>query len=215
MYRTGDLARWLPDGTIEYVGRMDHQVKIRGFRIELGEIDAQLAKIPSIKQSAVMVRDDEAGGKQLCGYYVSDSTFGASELRDILSRSLPRYMIPTRFVELSEMPLTPNGKIDRKALPAPSERAHYTGTAYAAPHTDLQRQLAAIWSEVLENNNIGIDDDFVELGGHSLLALKLEVELQKHFSIEDIDLEECSTIRRMAAAIEGKLAVVAGQGGER
>lgn len=212
IYRTGDLAKWLPDGTIEYVGRLDHQVKIRGFRIELGEIDAQLAKVPSIKQSVVVVREDEAGEKQLCGYYVADRTFGAGELRDILSQSLPRFMIPTRFVQLHEMPLTPNGKIDRKALPKPSERAHYTGTEYAEPQTELEQKLAAVWSEVLENVNIGIDDDFVELGGHSLLALKLEVELQKHFDIDHFDLQECNTIRKLAVYIEDKLAVAVGGG---
>ena len=215
IYRTGDLAKWRPDGTIEFVGRMDHQVKIRGFRIELEEIDAHLAKIPSIKQSIVVVREDEAGEKQICGYYVSDRTFVAGELRDILSQFLPRYMLPTRLVQLREMPLTPNGKIDRKALPEPSERSHFTGTEYIKPQTELELQLAIIWSEVLENNNIGIDDDFVELGGHSLLALKLEVELQKHFSIDQIDLQECNTIRKLASFMEHKLAVTAGQGGDR
>ncbi|WP_036632465.1 AMP-binding enzyme, partial [Paenibacillus massiliensis] len=134
MYRTGDLARWLPDGNIEYLGRIDHQVKIRGYRIELGEVEAQLLQVESVREAVVMARADETGQKQLVAYYVASVELGAAELRSEMGRELPSYMVPTYFIQMEQMPLSPNGKIDRKALPAP-EGGLQSEAAYVAPRT--------------------------------------------------------------------------------
>ncbi|UHA73546.1 non-ribosomal peptide synthetase [Paenibacillus sp. 481] len=172
MYRTGDLARWLPDGTIEYIGRIDDQVKIRGFRIELGEVEAHLLNVASIQEATVTVYETDAGGKQLCAYFVAEQAISGSELRGILAQELPSYMIPAYFVQLERMPLTPNGKVDRKALPAP-EQSVQTGTPYVAPRTPQEAQLAQIWQEVLGRERVGVQDNFFELGGHSLTLMQL------------------------------------------
>ncbi|KPV61245.1 hypothetical protein QJ48_01210 [Paenibacillus sp. A3] len=180
MYKTGDLARWLPDGTIEYMGRIDHQVKIRGYRIELGEVEAQLLKVEPVQEAIVLAREDESGAKQLCAYFLAARSLTVSELRAALSREIPAYMIPSYFVQVERMPLTPNGKIDRKALPAP-EGSVPTGMEYVAPRTSLEARLTEIWQEVLGLPNIGVQDNFFDLGGHSLKVLqmlqKVSVEL--------------------------------------
>ncbi|SFF28488.1 amino acid adenylation domain-containing protein [Paenibacillus algorifonticola] len=184
MYRSGDLARWLPDGNIEYMGRIDHQVKIRGYRIELGEVEAQLLKVESVQEAIVMAREDESGEKQLCAYVVADKPLTVSELRGRLSQEMPGYMIPSYFVQLEKMPLTSNGKTDRKALPAP-EGSVNTGAEYTAPRTSLEEQLVRIWQEVLGTERIGVKDNFFDLGGHSLSLMQL---IQKVYAAMGVEI---------------------------
>lgn len=172
MYKSGDLARWQQDGSIEYLGRIDHQVKIRGYRIELGEVEAQLLKMESVQEAIVLAREDESGQKQLCAYFVADRLLTVSELRSALSEEMPAYMIPAYFVQLERMPLTSNGKTDRKALPAPDGDIH-TGLEYVAPRTAQEAQLAQIWQEVLGLEQVGVKDNFFALGGHSLNLMQL------------------------------------------
>ncbi|WP_281944517.1 AMP-binding enzyme, partial [Paenibacillus tyrfis] len=162
MYRTGDLAKWLPDGSIEYLGRIDHQVKIRGYRIELGEVEAQLLKTASVREAVVTVREDEGGRKELCAYFVADRELTVRELRGALSQELPDYMIPSHFVQLEKMPLTPNGKLDHKALPAP-EGSAAAREEYVAPRSEAEKTLAAVWQAVLGAERIGVKDHFFEL----------------------------------------------------
>jgi amino acid adenylation domain-containing protein len=180
MYRTGDLARWLPDGTIEYLGRNDFQVKIRGFRIELGEIEAQLNACPGIAEAVVVARE-ATGDKQLVAYYTGDSSSEA--LRAGLSRVLPEYMLPAAYVRLDAWPLTPNGKVDRQALPAPGADA-YAAEAYDAPVGEVETTVADIWAEVLSVPRVGRRDHFFALGGHSLLALQVVVRLRDALAVE-------------------------------
>jgi len=181
MYRTGDLARWMPDGSIEFLGRIDHQVKIRGFRIELGEIESRLRDLNQVEEVAVLAREDDSGDKYLCAYLVSKEEIVASELRKGLSETLPEYMVPSYFVQLTKIPLTSNGKLDRRALPEPDGVA---GAEYVAPRTALEGQLAAIWCEVLNKERIGLYDNFFELGGHSLKGTILVSRIRKELNIE-------------------------------
>jgi aspartate racemase len=172
LYKTGDLARRLPSGEIEFVGRTDDQVKIRGFRVELGEVEVVLAKHPGVRETAVVAREDVVGDKRLIAYFVAapKSEITALELRHYLLQELPDYMVPSAFVAMPSMPLTPNGKIDRRGLPAPEAEA----SGESAPATDLlESQLVRIWEDVLGRKPIGIRDNFFELGGHSLLAARL------------------------------------------
>lgn len=174
MYKTGDLARFLPDGNIEYLGRIDNQVKIRGFRIELGEIESALIGLPEIREAVVLAREDVAGDKRLVAYLVWQDNareIAPGELRAALLQSLPDYMIPAHFVALAQLPLSPNGKVDRKALPAPDMLRGKLG--YVEPGTELENQLALIWAEVLRLDRVGIHDNFFEVGGHSLLATQV------------------------------------------
>ncbi|MCP4151008.1 MAG: AMP-binding protein, partial [bacterium] len=171
IYKTGDIARWYPDGKLEYSGRKDHQVKIRGYRIELKDIEAQLSKHYEIKETVVQARKDEDGDNYLCAYIVYDKeeTVTAGDLCKYLANSLPDYMIPTFFVPLEKIPLTPGGKLDRKALPEPAKTS---GAGYISPVSPVQRELAGIWSEILkvDSSSVGITDNFFQLGGHSLKA---------------------------------------------
>ena len=183
MYRTGDLARWRPDGNIEFIGRIDHQVKIRGFRIELGEIEAQLLKHTDIREVAVMAREDSKGDKYLCAYLVSDEELIINTIREHLSRELPDYMIPSYFVHLDKLPLTFNGKLDRKALPEPDGSIR-TGAEYEAPTNETEEKLVSIWQEVLGLKKMGINDNFFELGGHSLKAMVLVSKIHKELDTE-------------------------------
>nr|WP_276599757.1 non-ribosomal peptide synthase/polyketide synthase [Nannocystis sp. SCPEA4] len=171
MYRTGDLARFRDDGALEFLGRIDHQVKIRGFRIELGEIEAALAAHPSVRDCVVVAREDATGDKRLVAYVVGDDAT-ANELRAWLGARVPEYMVPSAFVCLDALPLNPNGKVDRKALPSP-EATRGADETFVAPRTEVERALVAIWEELLEVRPIGIDDDFFALGGHSLLAVRV------------------------------------------
>ncbi|MFO0108791.1 MAG: non-ribosomal peptide synthetase, partial [bacterium] len=171
LYKTGDLARYLPDGNIEYLGRIDNQVKIRGFRIELGEIEAVLSQLGDVQASCVIVREDITGDKRLVGYIVpqKEVTPTVSELRQFLKAKLPEYMVPNAFVILDSLPLTPNGKIDHRALPAPDLHREFKHK-YVAPRTPVEEMLAQIWAQVLKVEQVGIEDNFFTFGGHSLLA---------------------------------------------
>ncbi len=180
LYKTGDVCKWLPDGNIEYVGRADHQVKIRGFRIELGEIESQLQKLEGIQEAVVLVREDVPGHKRLVGYYTIsntalDSRFrgddGVNLLREKLREVLPDYMVPSAFVEMGTFPLTPNGKLDRKALPAPEHRLDES--LYVEAHNEIEKQLVTIWETVLHHAPIGVMDNFFESGGDSILAIQV------------------------------------------
>src|SRR5262249_7215278 len=161
---TGDLGRWLADGNLEFLGRNDDQVKIRGFRIELGEIAAQLQAHPDVKEAVVVARQDKPGEKRLAAYYVMDGAYRdlAPELRRWLEARLPEYMVPAVYVRLDEMPLTANGKLDRKALPAPGAYAYVT-QAYEAPQGETERKLAEVWAELLQVEQVGRRDHFFML----------------------------------------------------
>jgi amino acid adenylation domain-containing protein/non-ribosomal peptide synthase protein (TIGR01720 family) len=171
LYRTGDLARWRADGVIEYAGRADNQIKIRGFRIEPGEIEARMLAIAGVQSAAVIVSDTTAG-RQLIGYVTGESGLDGRQVRDALAGVLPDYMVPSAIVVLDRLPLTANGKIDRRALPSPSAEGAVSGD-YEAPEGDMEVELAAIWSELLGAEQVGRHDNFFELGGHSLLAVRL------------------------------------------
>jgi amino acid adenylation domain-containing protein len=174
MYRSGDLARWLVDGSLEYLGRNDEQVKIRGFRIELGEIEAQLSACEGVRDAVVLVREDEPGDKRLVAYVIGTPgvELDAAQLRDQLRLALADYMLPSAFVSLQALPLTANGKLDRKALPVPAAEA-YARRQYEAPQGPVETTLAALWVELLGVEQVGRHDQFFELGGHSMLAVKL------------------------------------------
>ncbi|MEO8382951.1 MAG: amino acid adenylation domain-containing protein, partial [Acidobacteriota bacterium] len=190
MYRSGDLGRWLPDGSIEFLGRNDAQVKIRGFRIELGEVEAKLSQCAGVREAVVLAREDVAGDKRLVAYLVADDgvTLQASELRAALLSQLPEYMVPSAFVEVDALPLTPNGKLDRKALPAPETTA-LTAREYEAPRDEIEEMLAAIWRELLRVGRVGRHDGFFELGGHSLLAVQLISRIRATLAV-DVPLRE-------------------------
>ncbi|NOQ27705.1 MAG: amino acid adenylation domain-containing protein, partial [Bacteroidales bacterium] len=187
LYRTGDLARWLPDGNIEFLGRIDHQVKIRGFRIELGEIENTLLKHENIKESVVLARE-ENGDKYLCAYVVCTEEFSHEELKAYMSSQLPDYMIPSYFVELESLPLTTNGKVNRKALPSPEIKA---GDNYVAPKTKEESLLVDVWSKVLGVEGIGVTDNFFSLGGDSIKTIQIQARLNTagfKISVKDIFL---------------------------
>lgn len=199
MYRTGDLARWLPDGNLEFLGRIDHQVKIRGYRIEMGEIENQLLKHEFIREAIVVAKEDNTDNKYLCAYIVADKDLTVPELRDYLAQELPDYMIPSYFIMLKEMPLTPNGKIDRKALPDPDGSIN-TGVEYVAPATEMEAKLAGIWQEVLEVERVGTRDNFFDLGGQSLKAAQIvEKAKQQGIDISVKDIFSWTTISKICA----------------
>jgi amino acid adenylation domain-containing protein len=183
MYRTGDLARWLPDGNIEFLGRIDHQVKIRGFRIELGEIESRLLELEVVKEAVVLAWEDKSGDMYLCAYIVSDVKLSVSDLWVRLSDSLPGYMIPSYFVQLDELPLNKSGKVDRKVIPAPDGGMGITAE-YEAPRNRVEEILARIWSEVLGVEKIGIHDNFFERGGNSLKGTVLASRIHKEMNVE-------------------------------
>lgn len=182
MYKSGDLARYLPDGNIEYLGRIDHQVKIRGFRIELGEIEAALTVVPGVRDAVVLAREDIPDEKHLVAYVIYDGVSdmvpaNLDRLRGALAATLPNYMMPSHFIALDKFPLTPNGKVNRKALPVPNKniREHI----YIQPRNAIEEMLARIWAEVLRLDKVGVKDDFFKLGGHSLLTLSVIAKLKK------------------------------------
>lgn len=186
LYKTGDLARFLPDGNIEFLGRIDYQVKIRGFRIELGEIEAILGQHPALTQTLVIAREDVPGDKQLVAYIVAnpEQILSQVELRRFLQGRLPDYMVPASFVFLDNLPLNPNGKIDRRALPAPHISDLGLSTNFVAPQNATEEVLASIWVKVLRLEQVGIHDNFFELGGHSLLATQVMSRVRQAFQIE-------------------------------
>jgi amino acid adenylation domain-containing protein len=186
MYRTGDVARFLADGRIEFQGRADHQVKLRGYRIELGEIEAAIAAHAAVKQSVVIAREDVPGDKRLVAYVVAKpgEQVNSAELRDWVGESLPEYMVPAAWVQLERLPLSPNGKVDRKNLPAPEYLRPELKGEYLTPRTPQEEVVAGIWSDVLKFQQVGIHDDFFELGGHSLLATQVISRIRQAFKIE-------------------------------
>jgi len=199
LYRTGDLGRWLPDGTVEYLGRNDFQVKIRGFRIELGEIEAQLARAADVHEVVVLAREDVPGDKRLVAYYQGAAM--AEELRALAQANLPPYMVPSAYVRLDSFPLTPNGKLDRRALPAP-EGGAVARRAYEAPNGDTEEKLAAIWADLLQIDQVGRHDNFFELGGHSLLAIQLIERMRVQNMFVDIrTLFTAHALADLAAAV--------------
>ncbi len=212
LYRTGDLARWRPDGPIEYLGRIDHQVKIRGFRVELGEIEAALAAHPGVAQATVVARDDGPGGQRLVAYLVPvpGTRPQAPDLRAALGRSLPEYMVPSAFVTLEAMPLTPNGKLDRKALPAPvgDDDRETEFSNFVPPRGPVEQALAESWAELLGGGPIGAHDNFFDRGGHSLMALQVLARARHLFDVEVPlkDFLEQPTLARLAALVEQSLA---------
>ncbi|HEX3560512.1 MAG TPA: amino acid adenylation domain-containing protein [Pyrinomonadaceae bacterium] len=204
-YRTGDLARFLADGRIEFVGRTDSQVKVRGFRIELGEIETVLGRHPSVREATVVAREDAPGGKGLVAYVVAreETPTTTSEMRGYLKRSLPEYMLPAAFVVLDELPLTPTGKVDRAALPAPEQARPELAQVYVAPRTALEEVLCRIFSEVLQLERVGVRDSFFELGGHSLLATQVASRVRESLRVE-------LPLRRLfeAPSVEGLAAIL-------
>jgi amino acid adenylation domain-containing protein/FkbH-like protein len=186
LYKTGDLARWRADGNIEFLGRIDHQVKIRGFRIELGEVESAFRKNSAVREAVVMARETQSGDKRLVAYIVNHvgKQTSVEELRRFGKQVLPEYMVPSAFIMLDEMPLTPNGKINRKALPEPEQDRRDTTENFVAPQNPVEEQFAAIWREVLGLERIGIRDNFFELGGHSLLAIQVISRVREVFKVE-------------------------------
>ena len=210
LYKTGDLARYQSDGTIQFLGRIDHQVKLRGYRIELGEIETTLREHAAVQDSVVMVRDLAEGDKTLVGYIVVDSNDSAlqedklaAELKSFLKKKLPDYMVPAYFVELDQLPLTPNGKIDRKALLKARPRLPDSSTI-SRPRNEIEFALTLIWERVLDVRPIGLEDNFFELGGHSLLAVRLMAEIEKEFGqrIPLVSLFQSATIEGLAAILQ-------------
>ncbi|BAT53523.1 amino acid adenylation domain-containing protein [Nostoc sp. NIES-3756] len=204
LYKTGDLARYLPDGNIEYIGRIDNQVKIRGFRMELGEIETVLSQHKDVQASCVIAREDSPGDKRLVAYIVPHQhcTNILNQLRDFLKAKLPEYMVPNAIVILDSLPLTPNGKIDRRALPAPDLQSKLSDK-YVAPRTPIEEMLAQIWAQILKLEQVGIHDNFFELGGHSLLATQLLSRIRSIFKVEVPlrDLFARATVAALAQSI--------------
>ena len=204
LYKTGDLARYLPDGNIEYLGRIDNQVKLRGFRIELGEIESVLNQYPKVEQTVVTVQEYNPGDKRLVAYLVCHSESPTTdELRSFVKEKLPDYMIPSAFVMLEAFPLTPNGKINRRALKPPTNWGS-SAQSFVPPSTPVEKQLAAIWSEVLRIEKVGIHDNFFEIGGHSLLVIQVQNRLKEISStkLTVIDLFKNPTIATLAQIVE-------------
>ncbi|MCK4259937.1 MAG: amino acid adenylation domain-containing protein, partial [Halanaerobiales bacterium] len=205
MYKTGDLARWLPDGNIEYLGRIDHQVKIRGYRIELGEIENQLLNHPEIKEAAVVDRFDVNDVRYICAYIISDRDISVDELRVYLAQVLPDYMIPSHFVELEKLPLLANGKLDKKSLPEPSGVVK-TGAEYVAPRNEIEEKLVEIWEEILEVKQVGVYDNFFALGGHSIASLKVVAKtVAQGWTLTVQDIFSYPTIEELAKRVSGQL----------
>ncbi|MEO6549687.1 MAG: amino acid adenylation domain-containing protein [Ferruginibacter sp.] len=182
LYKTGDMARWLPDGNIEYLGRIDDQVKIRGFRVELGEIESTLQQSGLVKSAAVLAKADNTGTNKLIAYVVPDGTFDKDALQAFLKTKLPDFMVPASWVVLESLPVTHNGKLDKKALPEP-DAIELSGNQYVAPRNELEEKLASIWQEILQVERVGIFDNFFELGGHSLLIMRLVSAIRKKLDL--------------------------------
>src|SRR6266566_5961562 len=208
LYRTGDLARWRPDGQVEYLGRIDQQVKVRGFRIEPGEIEAVLAAHPRVQAAVTVVFGDEAQARLAAWLVPASPAEGippANELRAFLGERLPEFMIPAVFTELAALPLTPSGKVDRAALPAPDATRPEVGGRYVAPRTETERVLAGIWAQVLGIDRVGAEDNFFALGGHSLLATRVISRIRRVFGAEVpvAALFDQPTVSALAAVIAG------------
>ncbi len=209
LYRTGDLARFLPDGTLECLGRVDHQVKLRGFRIELGEIESVLRQHPAVRETAVIAREDAPGAKRLVAYVVipPGQAPRSDELREFLASQLPDYMIPADFVRMRALPLTANAKLDRAALPLPTRENALDAIAYCAPQSPIEIQLASIVSQLLALDRVGREDNFFLLGLHSLLSAMLIMRLRERFGVQLTlrDLFETQTLAKLAERVEREL----------
>ncbi len=215
LYRTGDLARWLPDGTIEFLGRVDDQVKVRGHRIELGEIESELQRHPAIKQAVVAARGDAPGDKRLVAYVVAEdqAELSIKDLRSFLKEKLPEYMVPSAFVTMEAFPLTPNGKLDRRALPAPEQARPELEEGFVTPRSREEEALAGIWSQVLGIPQVGVYDNFFELGGDSILSIQVAARAnQAGLRISPMQLFEYQTVAELAAAAGTNRAIEAEQG---
>ncbi|MFN6558746.1 MAG: amino acid adenylation domain-containing protein [Nostoc sp. ChiSLP01] len=217
LYKTSDLARYLPDGTVEYLGRIDNQVKIRGFRIELGEIEAVINTHPQIQQAVVIVREDIPGNKRLVAYVVtSDESLTTNQLRQFLKQQLPEYMVPSGFVTLDNLPLTPNGKIDRKALPTPDgeiSREH----EYVAPRTPIEQILTNIWQQLLLKEKVSIHDNFFEIGGDSILSIQIVsraknsgIQITPKQIFQNQTIAELAKVANTTVSVESKQGIVTG-----
>ena len=207
LYKTGDLGRYLPDGKIEFLGRVDNQVKIRGYRVELGEIEKVLAQHPDVGENVVLARPLETGEKQLVAYIVPQSTGGctSSEIRRFLAQRLPEYMLPSAVVWLTELPLTANGKVDRQQLPAPSRERPQLEQAYIAPQNELERTLTDIWANLLNLDRVGVDDNFFDLGGTSLYVLELISTIEVGMGILNLPVViifQYSTVAKLAKYLD-------------
>jgi acyl carrier protein len=219
LYRTGDWVRYVKGGKLEYVGRIDEQVKVRGFRIELGEIEAALRQHPSVREAAAVARNEETGEARLVAYVVAQrgKSLMANELRAHLRERLPEYMIPALFVTLDEMPLTPNGKIDRRALPSPEGLRPELGKEYVAPRDATEEVLAGIWGQILQVEKVGINDNYFDLGGDSLMAMQLisrmsevfQVKLQVNQFFEAPSVEEMAEVIHLNEAVPGQTEKIA------
>ena len=210
LYKTGDWARYLPDGNIEYLERLDHQVKIRGFRIELGEVEVVLGQHPAVREAVVLAREDVAGDKRLVAYVVPnpEQVPTVSDLRGFVKAKLPEYMVPAAFVLLEALPLTPIGKVDRRALPVPERAQPELEAAFVAPRDIFEFRLAQVWEDVLDICPIGVTDNFYDLGGHSLLAIRLMTQVQQQFgqNISLATLLQNATIEQMARVLRQQTA---------
>lgn len=185
MYQTGDRVKWLADGTIEFLGRLDHQVKLRGFRIELEEIETLLSQHPAVREVVVLMREDIKNEKRLIAYVVANQTsLTVNDLRVYLRPMLPGYMLPEAFVLLEALPLSSNGKIDRQALPAPEDAGAGYPEDFVAPRTPAEEKIVAIWAEILKRERVSIHDNFFFLGGHSLLATQIISRINDAFHIQ-------------------------------
>ncbi|WP_287275047.1 MULTISPECIES: non-ribosomal peptide synthetase [unclassified Okeania] len=213
LYKTGDLARYLPDGNIEFIGRIDNQVKIRGFRIEIGEIETTISQHPTVKETVVLAREDNPGNKRLVAYIVPETEANQEivpQLKQYLKQKLAEYMVPSAFVVLSQLPLTPNGKVNRRALPVPDISSFSESNNIVAPRDDIEGKLAEIWSNILNINPVGIKNNFFELGGHSVLAVNLMAKIQQKFA-KQLPLSTLftnPTIEDLASLIRGENQVI-------
>jgi acyl carrier protein len=215
MYKTGDRVRWRADGTVEFLGRMDHQVKIRGFRVEPGEVENVLAGHPALREAVVVVRPAPSGAPQLVGYYVAAPRDAATpvspaSLRSYLRERLPEYMVPAALVVLDTLPVGTTGKVDRRALPAPPADAAEAEQPYVSPRTETESRLERIWAEVLGMERVGVDRDFFDLGGHSLSAMRIVSRVLEQFgvSLSLTMVFERPTIADMATLVDERAAAV-------
>ncbi len=213
IYRTGDLGRWLVDGTVEYLDRVDNQVKVRGFRIELGEVEAAVSALPAVREAVVIVRDDMPGGTALAAYIVAENvagqkvspvdTFDVAAARATLRENLPDYMVPTALMAMEQLPLTPAGKVDRKALPKPQLMV-LAGGEYVAPRTDMESALVEMWEALLPVEQVGVTDNFFDIGGHSLIGVRLMARVSQEFSVslQIVELLNAPTIEQLCETIK-------------
>jgi thioesterase domain-containing protein len=206
LYKTGDLAAWSDDGQIQFLGRSDHQVKLRGFRIELSEVECVLGEDPQVASTVAVVREDRSGDRQLVAYLVprNGHTMDVAALRERISRKAPGYMVPSAYVVLKDLPRTPSGKVDRRALPPPTSDRSQCDGSYVAPRTDVETALTQIWSEVLGVERVGVHDNFFQLGGHSLLAVRLFAQIEKRLR-KKLDLSalfQGATVAELARIVD-------------